>query len=217
MATPEPNSPDALSAEILAEARRECDEIISRARLESESLLAAATAEADKIRREKLAAARAEAERRKELTLATIPVETGRLRSARIEAILENIREEARQQLLARNFDSRETAVALAAEAIRQMPGTDFVLKFSTADLAASGDKLAGEIARRAGRSPLSLAISADPAMTGGDVILQSADGFQIWDNRFSTRLERLWPELRRQIAMQTLLVGKTEANGGST
>ena len=61
MATPNQNSPDVLSEEILAEAGRECDEIIRRAQQESESLLAAATAEADKIRREKLAAARAEA------------------------------------------------------------------------------------------------------------------------------------------------------------
>ena len=111
MATPNQNSPEILSAEILAEAGRECDEIIRRAQQEAESLLAAATAEADNIRREKLDAAKAEAVRRSELILATIPVETGRLRSARIESLLENIREEARRQLLARDFDGHETIV----------------------------------------------------------------------------------------------------------
>ena len=84
-------------------------------------------------------------------------MEAGRLRSARIEAILENIREEARRQLLARDFDGHETVVALAAEAIRRMPGTDFVLKISPADHAAFGDKLAEEIRQRTGRSPLNL------------------------------------------------------------
>lgn len=211
MATPNQNSPDTLSEEILAEAKRECAEIIRIAQQESESLLAAAKAEAGKIRHEKLEAARAEAARRSELTLATIPVETDRLRSARIEAILEDIREEARRQLLARNFDYHETVIALAAEAIRQMPGTDFVLKISAADHAALGEKLAGEISQRAGRSPLNLAISADPAMAGGGVAIQSADGFQVWDNRLLSRLERLWPELRRQIAMQTTLVAPSE------
>ena len=215
MAFPEPNSPDALSEEILAEAGRECDEIIRRAQQESGLILAAATVEAEKIRREKLDAARAEAARRTELMLATIPVETGRLRSARIEAILENIREEARRQLQARNFDGHETVVALATEAVRRMPGTDFVLKISAADHAAFGDKLAGEICQRAGRSPLNLTVSADPAMTGGGVMMQDVAGIRIWDNQLLSRLERLWPELRRQIAARTLLVEKNEPTGG--
>jgi len=210
------NSPEVLSEEILAEAQRECDKIIRRAQQESASLLAAATAEADKIRREKLDSARIEAARRSELMLATIPVKTGRLRSARIEALLENIREEAQRQLLARNFDVHETVVTLAAEAVRRMPGTDFVLKISAADHAAFGDKLAGEISQRAGRSPLNLTLSADPTMTDGGVVIQSADGLRIWDNRLLARLERLWPELRRQIALRTALVSQSETPGAS-
>ncbi len=215
MATPNQNSPDALSEEILAEAKRECDEIIRRAQQGSASLLAAATAKAEKIRRDKLEAAQAEATRLSELTLATISVETGRLRSAHIEAILENIREEARRQLLARDFDGHEAIVTLAAEAIRRMPGTDFVLKISAADHAAFGDKLAEGIRQRAGRSPLNLTVFADPTMTDGGVVIQFADGLQIWDNRLLSRLDRLWPELRRQIATQTSLVEKNESNGG--
>jgi V/A-type H+-transporting ATPase subunit E len=216
MATPNQNSPDVLSTEILAEAKRECDEIIRHAQQEAESLLAAAQAEAEKVRREKLESAQAEAARRSELILATVPVEAGRLRSARVEAILENIREESRRQLLARNFDGHETVVALAAEAIRRMPGTDFVLKISPADQLSFGDKLAGEIAQHAGRSPLKLTVSADPEMTGGGVIMQDAAGIRIWDNRLLSRLERLWPELRRRIAVQTSLVEKNEPTGGA-
>jgi len=216
MATPNANSPEVLSEEILAEAKRECDEILRRAQRESESLLATATAEADKIRQEKLDAARAEAARRSELMLATVPVEAGRLRAARIEAILENIREAARRQLESRHFDGYETMVALAAEAIRRMPGTDFVLKLSAADHAVFGDKLTGEICQRTGRSPLKLAIAADPTVTDGGVIVQDADGLRIWDNRLLSRLDRLWPELRRQIAMRTALVGKNAPAGGA-
>jgi vacuolar-type H+-ATPase subunit E/Vma4 len=216
MAMPNPNSPEVLSEEILAAAGRECDEILRRAQRESESLLAAATAEADKIRREKLDSARAEAARRSELMLATVPVEAGRLRAARIEAILENIRQAARDQLRSRQFDGHETVVALAAEAIRRMPGTDFVLKLSAADHAAFGDKLAGEICQRTGRLPLNVAIAADPAVTNGGVMVQDADGIRIWDNRLLPRLERLWPELRRQIAMRTSLVEKNRPAGGA-
>jgi len=216
MATPNPNSPEVLNEAILAAAGRQGDEILSRAQREAESLLAAATAEADKIRREKLEAARAEGARRSELMLATVPVEAGRLRAARIEAILENIREAARHQLLSRHFDSRETVIALAAEALRRMPGTDFVLKLSAADHAAFGDKLAGEICQRAGRSPLKLAVAADPTVTDGGVMVQDAAALRLWDNRLLSRLERLWPELRRQIAMRTALVEKNEPAGGA-
>jgi len=216
MATPNPNSPEVLSGEILAAAGRESDEILRRAQREAESLLAAATAEADKIHREKLDAARAEAARRSELMLATVPVEAGRLRAARIEAVLENIHEAARRQLLSRHFDGHETVVALATDALRRMPGTDFVLKLSAADHAAFGDQLAGEICQRAGRSPLKLAIAADPAVTDGGVMVQDADGIRIWDNRLQSRLERLWPELRRQIAMRTALVEKNGPAGGA-
>jgi vacuolar-type H+-ATPase subunit E/Vma4 len=235
MANVNQNSPDVLSEEILAEAKRECDEILRLARQESESLLAAATAEADKIRRDKLEAARTEAARRTELMLATIPVEAGRLRSARIETILENIHEEARHELLARDFDGHETVVTLAAEAVRRMPGTDFVLKISAADHAAFGDKLAGEIAHRSGTGilpvqsereaeanwtgwkPVPLHILASPDVTVTDgVVIQSADGLRIWDNRLLSRLERLWPELRRQIATQTSLLAPGETSKSS-
>lgn len=215
MALPEPNSPDALSEAILAEAGRERDEIIRHAQQESGLILAAAMAEADKLRREHLDSARAEAVRRSELILATIPVETGRLHSARIEAILESIHEEARRELQTRKLDGREIIITLAAEAIRRMPGTDFILKISAADHAAFGDGLAEEIRQRAGRSPLNLTIAADSTMTDAGVVVESADGFQIWDNRLLSRLERLWPELRRQIAVQTSLVGKNEPVGG--
>ena len=54
--------------------------------------------------------------RQSELILATVSVETGRLRAARVEALLESVHEEARQRLLAREgFEYRETVIALAA------------------------------------------------------------------------------------------------------
>jgi hypothetical protein len=51
--------------------------------------------------------------------------------------------------------------------------------------------------------------ISDEPEMTDGGVVVATADGWQIWDNRRLSRLERFWPELRRQIAVQTALVAR--------
>lgn len=216
MATPGQSSPDALNAEILAEARRQCGQILSNAQQEAAALLSAATAAVDKIRGETLGAARVEAARRRELALAEIPVEAVRLRASRIEAILENIRQAAHQKLQAHTFDGREAALALAAEAIRRMPGSDFVVKISPADHAAGGDRLVEEILRRTGRSSLNLSVTADPAITDGGAMVEDAAGIRYWDNRVLSRLARLWPELRRQIATQASLVERNGPAGGA-
>ncbi len=216
MATPKQNSPEILCAEILADARRQSEEIIQRAKQEAEALLAKATTEADKAKRERLEAARAEALRRRELILATVPVEAGWLRSARVEALLKSVLEEVRRRLVAREgFDYRETVIALAAEAIKQMPGSAFVVKLSVADCAALGNELAGEIAQRVGRSPLNITISKGSAAKDGVLVIQDLEGRLMWDNSLSARLDRLWPELRRQIAIQTSLVLESKPSGG--
>jgi vacuolar-type H+-ATPase subunit E/Vma4 len=216
VATPNQKAPDILCAEILADARRESEAIIQRARREAEVLLANAAAEADTARQECREQAHAEAVRRKELTLATLPVETGRLRSARTEELLQSVREEVARRLLAREgFDYRETVIALSVAAIKQMPGSAFVVKFSAPDCSAFGDGVAEEIARRVGRSPLNITIAKDTGAHDDVLIIQDADSRLVWDNCLSTRLERLWPELRRQIAMAASLVMESKPAGG--
>jgi vacuolar-type H+-ATPase subunit E/Vma4 len=202
--TPTPQPPDTLCAEILADARRECDEIIRHARQEAEVLLAKAATDAEKARQEHLDAAHGEAVRRKELILATVAVEVNRMRSSRIEKLLRSVHDEIRHQLATREgFDYRETLVALAGDAVSRMTGDAFILKLSTPDRAAFGDVLARSIKR-------GTQITEDPAIAGGGVVIETTDGRQAWDHRLHTRLERLWPELRRQIAIHAGLVPKT-------
>jgi len=213
---PSHNPQNILHEEILAEARRESEQIVGRARQEAGVLLARASTEAEKTRQERLDLARAEAARRKELILSTVPIEAGRMRSARIEALLQSIHDEARRRLLARDgFDYRESITVLAADAVSRMAGNAFVVKLSPADHRALGNDLAGEIAGRVGRSPLTITISDDPTISESGLIIQDAEGRQVWDNRLPARLERLWPELRRQIAIHTGLVSGAESAGG--
>ena len=217
VATLNQNSQEALCEEILADARRQSEQVICRAQQEAGALIAKAAADAEKARHERLDLARAEATRRKELILARVPVETGRLRAVRIEGLLQAIYAEARRRLAARyDFDYRRTLVVLAAEAISRMSGGAFVVKLSVADYAALGDGLAQEIALRAGRSSLSITISEEPTITESGLIVQDGEGRQVWDNRLAARLERLWPELRRQIAVQSSLVTEAVAAGAS-
>ena len=49
-------------------------------------------------------------------------------------------------------------------------------------------------------RSSPRLEVQEDPSIEGGGVIVQDAGGRQVWDDRLSARLSRLWPDLRREI-----------------
>jgi vacuolar-type H+-ATPase subunit E/Vma4 len=214
--TPGPNSAETLCEEILAEARRQSEEILCRARQEVADLHARAATEADTMRRTRLDQARAEGRRRSELILATVPVEASRLQAARVEALLNTVREELHRRLTAGDgFDYRDTIITLAARAVNQMNGEGFIVRLSKTDFSRFGGGLAQEISGRAGRSSLRLALSDDSTITDRGVVVQDDDGCQVWDNRFGPRLERLWPELRRQIAIRAGLVVTAGGMGG--
>jgi vacuolar-type H+-ATPase subunit E/Vma4 len=208
MAPQSQTSSQLLCAEILAQAQRESDEIVRRAQQQAESVLANAAAQADKLFQQQLAKARTEAARQVGLILATVPIEAQRVRASRTEALLESIHETVRQRLLARErFDYRRALTVMAAEALCQVGGEVFMLKLSPADYLHFADGLAQDIARHIEHSKLKLNIAEDPKVTGGGLIVHDPEGHYLVDNRLPMRLERLWPELRRQIAVQTDLI----------
>jgi vacuolar-type H+-ATPase subunit E/Vma4 len=217
MNTAPPDSSEALREEVLAVARRERDEILQRARHEAEAILARARADADKLRSERLARARDEAGRRREMLLATVPTEAAQLRAARIETLLQSVCDEVRRRLRNREgFAYPETVIALAAEAIGQMAGDAFVVKLSPADGAAFGHELVAAVTQRVGCPAQAITLAEAAEITDGGVIVEDAAGRQVFDNRLPARLDRLWPELRRQIAGQTFLGTLGGQTGGA-
>lgn len=215
--TPILNPPRILQEEILSEARHQSEEIVKQAQEEARGVLERAVAEAGRLRQEAIARAQAEASRRADLILATIPVEAGRKRSERVEECLEIVRKEVTRRLMARDgFDYREALVVTAVQAVNQMSGALLELKLSPADYAGLGQRLMEEISRQTGRPVSSLAVSEDRTIAGGGLVVQNREGSQVWDNRLASRLERLWPELRRQIADQVSLVAATNMAGGA-
>ncbi len=201
------DSTEKLHEEILAEARKEGEKIIDRAKQDAEIFLTSAAAVAERTRQEGLERARADAAQRSNLILSTIPVETGRLRTSRIETLLNSVYEEIRQKLMnCENFEYRKTLISLASDAINRMTGDMFVVKIPGENNSVSVDDLAEEIARHINR-PAKITVVYQADMTGYGVLVEDGDSHQIWDNRLLKRLERMWPELRRQIAIQTKLV----------
>ncbi len=208
MTTPIPNTAELLRQEILEEAQRQKEEILRRARQEAGGIVAKAEKEAEQFRKERLEAARAEAKRRTEAILATVPVEAGRMRSARVEELLRGLHDRARERLQTRaDFDYRETIARLSAEALKQMPGETFRLRVSVADHRASADGLAEDIQRRSGRPAVTLQLIADCRLKDGDALIEDEKGRLFCNLNPAARLERCWPELRRQIAARAGLM----------
>ncbi len=198
-----------LTEEILADARRQAERLRRRAERDAKHTVEEAEREAKADRSERIEKARAEADRRRRLTLASVSVEKGRLRAARIEEALDGVREAARERLLAREgYDYREMLARLAAEPVRHMEGQAFVLELAEADRDAFGPDLAAAVRRRAGRDGLQVTLADEPAPIAGGVIVRDAEGRQRWDNSLAARLERLWPALRRRVAEETGLIG---------
>lgn len=211
--TAKEDSAEALREEILEQARDQSEEIIRQARDQADKILAAAAAEAQGVRDKLIEKSRAEALRRRELIESTVPVEAGRIRVARIESLLESAREEARRRLSSREgFEYREVLIALASEAISRMAGVSFVAKVGETDRASLDDRLAEEITLRVGRPGLTVTLAFDRAMDGGGVVIEDTDASQIWDNGLLARLDRMWPELRQQVAVEASFVATAQS-----
>jgi vacuolar-type H+-ATPase subunit E/Vma4 len=199
---PSSNNGEDLCRGILASARTEADRLIRKAHDEAAHLLSGATQEENNIRQQRLEKAIQEATRQRDRILATLPVETRRLRATRVEALLQSIHDEVRRRIVAaEGFDTKEILIASAAYAITRMAGSTFVVTISPADYTALGASLAGEIIHRTEKTGIQLQILEDPSITRGGVIIHDAAHRQEWDNRLTSRLDRLWPDLRHRLA----------------
>lgn len=200
--TTEQNSTERLREEILADARKKAEDLILNAKKEADAILATASAEAARIRQEIIDSAHKEADRKSELVLATIPVEIGKFKAERIEFILESIYEEAYKKLQdISDIDYTKVLINLATDAINRMAGDFFNIRVSWSDINVDGNFLVNEISRRVGR-PVTITISEETDIKGAGIIIEDNEGRQIWDNRLTERLKRLWPAMRRKIAV---------------
>jgi len=192
MQTDASTTAEVLTRAVLDDARRQADAIIARARQQAAAALAEASSKVGQALQDRLRVAQAEADRRTEAIQASISVAVNRLRATRVESLLHSLYDDAQRRLVARKgFDYPEALVALVMEAAEHMGGANLVVRLSPADRSAVSERL--------GRFTL---VDA-PSLNDGGAIVLDADGRRVWDNRLLARLDRLWPELRRQIVVQ--------------
>ena len=193
-----------LCAGILMEARRQADGILNHARQEGTTLIAQAEVRAAQLLQERQTAANQEANQRRQRILAALPVEVARARCLALESLLSAIRERALDELEAKQSYNYEASIlALASEAIAHMTGNEFQLVLQLSDGATLGRRLTAAVANQVKNPELKLTIAEDPAMTSAGIQLYNVSRNETWDNRLASRLERLWPELRQQLAVQ--------------
>jgi vacuolar-type H+-ATPase subunit E/Vma4 len=205
---------DVLSDEVLGDAKRQAARLLDHAKREAADILEKAKKEAEADRAQRRRQAEAESARRRDLVLAAVPIQEARQRSARVEEVLDSVRESALAELRSGKGFSREEAVALAAEAIGRMEGDRFAVEIPPA-LREAGSGLAADIRRRLNRQRVEIAVAhaQDSGVPG--VVVQSEDGRQVWDNRLEARLNRMWPELRRQVAARLPFGASGDAGKG--
>ena len=97
------------------------------------------------------------------------------------------------------------------------MTSDKYTVRLSAADREVLGVDWRDEIRRRTGRNNLEIAVKDDPGIAGGGLIVEDREGVEMWDNRLTARLQRMWPELRILIAGQTGLLDLANRRGVKT
>ena len=190
-----------LSDEILADAHSKAERARERGEREAKGIVAKATKEAAEAAAKTIEVAQERADRMTAAILATVEAEAKLDLLAAREAELDKLFDDARQRLAdKRSYDHPAVLAALAAQAIEAMAADEVIIELCEQDRALATDAWLDDVRRRVGR-PVTIDVSADHAPIAGGLIVHSADGRLLYDNSFRARLDRLKPELRRQLA----------------
>jgi len=189
----------ALAEEILSDARRQADRKVDRAKKRAERLLRNAGTQAEEVKRKADAAARERAERQGRRVLADLPhqeqVRTLRVKEEVVGRIFDEALEAART---VGEGESLAALVRLSRDAAAAMNGDRFMVELSPAD----ADRFGRAVAERLAAEGVAVEVAPSADVPGG-VVVRTGNGRQMVDNTFATRVQRVRPRLRAQIAEQ--------------
>jgi V/A-type H+-transporting ATPase subunit E len=205
----------ALTAQIVADARKQAASIKERAEADARKIVADAQQRAEKAVQGALKGAAARAARREEIAAAHIQQEIRKLRLQHRQELLDYARAEVQRRLarLAAGPEHRESLKNLALLAIESMDGDRFMLVLRAEDRRAVGERLAAELGVAAkqelGRA-VEVALADEALEASGGLVVRSADGHQVADQTFDGRLNRLWEQIRAEVVAMLPDVGAT-------
>jgi vacuolar-type H+-ATPase subunit E/Vma4 len=197
---------DALAREILADAEKRADRARRKAKRDAAAIRKDAEREVVRARDRAVEAAGEAIAHSEEIADARVEQDITRLRLFAHEAVIESVREKAQAHLreLASSDEHRVVLQDLALGAIGQMSGHRFELILRADDRERWGEELASEVATAAGnrfRRALQVRLAEDTIEAAGGLMVRGADGHELADQTFGTRMERLWPQIRSEVA----------------
>jgi len=195
-----------LHQEILKDARRKAERIVSRAEREARQALDAMRRELEEERADELAAAESRAKGKYVAITARIEHEIQcqwlNMREERLESLFATIPQALVQ---GEGVDTEASLRQLTREALHALGGGEITVRVAPAAKACLTEAGLKELARstsRCAEEEAACKIVPDDTVRGG-VILENVDGNMRFDNTYATRLERLKPALRALLAAE--------------
>ncbi len=196
----------ALEEEILADARRRAERIERRAERDAEGIREDAEERAEQERERLRQEARRQAEEREQRIRARTQQDVAALHREARHEILEQLRDRAKEELAALTEDEsyRDVLTRLALKAIECMEGDSFELALRDRDREEIGQELTERIADTAEEEldrNVQISLSGKDLTATGGLVLRDLDGRQVADQTFEGRMDRLWKQIREELA----------------
>ena len=193
-----------LSAEILARARREAEEVRQAARAKADQILAQARQAAEREAQQLLAGAEKEAQTAILQAASTAEVTAQRLVLEAREKLIDQALDAAWQQVvgLADAGQRQRSLLALVVEAVAALGGGDVQLRLNSQDRTLVTPAFLAEAHGLLARAGLqaNLTVASEPEPIAGGVITAKEGGRLLFDNSFEARLDRQREALRVEI-----------------
>ena len=152
--------------------------------------------------------ARERVQRMERVSDARIAQDVAALRRTVHQRVVRAAREQALQRLaeLTETDEYADVLLDLAVEAVEAMSGHDFYLVLRPEGREAYGKDLPTNVVREAharlGRI-VHVKLADEPLQAIGGIAVRDAEGHQVADQSFESRLERLWDDLRHAVAVR--------------
>jgi len=188
----------ALGEEILGDARKRADRAVRNAEREAKEGLTEARHKAEAAAGEILEAARVRGERRARVELASLVVDRRRMELEAKEEVIEAIFEAAIEA--AGNPERRRAAIArLAQAAAEQTSGGRLVVRVGERDAGTLDEGFIADLNARA-KGGWTFTRGGNGGRASGGVIVETADGREVFDNTFEARARRLHEAIRAEL-----------------
>ncbi|MBN2414753.1 hypothetical protein JXO52_02875 [bacterium] len=202
----EPDAPPAekLCDEIRDQSQKDADAVLEQARKESARLIEEARKRAGAARAEVLEKAAAQAEAARKRILSGVHLEIKKRRMAAQETVITDTVEHLRKKLLdfRKSDEYGDFLDGMIAEGAASLNGGRLLITAGDRERTLlSGQRLkriTAGLKKQYADIELSL---ADDALTEAGVVMVTADGRMRFDNRFSTRLQRMDHSIRLQVS----------------